>query len=195
MKTILIFGGDRIAQKALENRRESDSLMIFVDRSTNIKRVAKLLWKKRLSPFLFFKMLICEVRRSKSAVVPTNLQGILNNKDVLELICKYIPERVVLFRAGLIINKDILAQGVPLFNIHCVKVPEYGGIGLIDRALKDNALEHNATLHQVTTTIDEGQVFDVEPFQLNASKSYCFNEDVAYQAALKLFYRTIGKND
>jgi methionyl-tRNA formyltransferase len=191
MKTILILGSDRIAQKALEGLKESGSLIIVVDRSTNIKRVVRLLWKKRLRLTFFFKMLICELRRSSSALPSTTLPGIVNNKDLLDLLRKHEPDRVVLFRAGLVINNDILAQGIPLLNIHCAKVPEYGGIGSIDRALKDNALEQNATLHQVTTAIDEGQVFDVEPFQLSASKSYCHNEDVAYQAGLKLLHRTI----
>ena len=191
MKTILILGGDRIAQKALERLKESDSLMIVVDRSTNIKRVARLLWKKRLSLLLVFKMLICEFRRSSPAVPSTTLPEILNNKDLLALLSKYKPERVVLFRAGLVINKEIIAQGIPLLNIHCAKVPQYGGLGSIDRAIKDNALEQNATLHQVTTKIDEGQVIDIESFRLDTARSYCHNENIAYQAGLKLLYRTI----
>lgn len=189
---MLIVGGDRIAQKALENLKETDSLVIVIDRSTSIKRVAKLIWRKRLSLILVFKMFLCEFRRGYSAVSSAPFPEIANNKDLLVLLNKHKPERVVLFRAGLVINKDVISQGIPLLNIHCAKVPEYGGLGSIDRALKDNVLEQNATLHQVTTTIDEGQVFDVEPFQLNSSKSYCQNEDIAYQAGLKLLYRTIG---
>lgn len=191
MKTMLIIGGDRIAQKALESLKASDSLMIVVDRSTSIKRVVRLLWKKRLSLLLVFKMLICEFRRSSTIVPLTSLPGILNNKDLLMLLSKYKPERVVLFRAGLVINKEIIDQGIPILNIHCAKVPQYGGLGSIDRAIKDNALEQNATLHQVTTTIDGGQVFDIESFQLDTSRSYCHNESIAYQAGLKLLYRTI----
>jgi len=189
---MLILGGDRIAQKALESLEESDSLVIVIDRSTSIKRVAKLIWRKRLSLILVLKMLICEVRRESSAVPSVSFSGIKNNKELLLLLNKHKPERVVLFRAGLVINKEVISQGIPLLNIHCAKVPEYGGLGSIDRALKDNALEQNATLHQVTTTIDEGQLFDVEPFRLNSSRSYCQNEDIAYQAGLKLLYRTIG---
>lgn len=192
MKTMLILGGDRIGQKAMEYLKESESLVIVVDRSTSIKRVAKLILRKRLSPILILKMLICEFRRPSSDVPSIVSPGIVNNKDLLALLDTHKPERVVLFRAGLLINREVISQGIPLFNIHCANVPEYGGLGSIDRALKDNAFEQNATLHQVTTTIDEGQVFDVEPFRLDASKSYCHNEDFAYQAGLKLLYRTIG---
>ena len=192
MKTMLVLGADRIAQQALESLKESDSLVVVIDRSTSIKRVAKLIWRKRLSLILVFKMLICDLRRKSSSVPSVSFPGITNNKDLLALLNEHKPERVVLFRAGLLINKDVISQGIPLLNIHCAKVPEYGGLGSIDRALKDNALEQNATLHQVTTTIDDGQVFDVEPFRLNSSRSYCLNEDIAYQAGLKLLFRTIG---
>jgi len=189
---MLILGGDRIAQNALVSLNESDSLVIVIDRSTSIKRVAKLIRKKRLSLFLALKMFLCEFRRPSADIASDSFPSITNNKDLLVLLNKYKPERIVLFRAGLVINKDVISQGIPLLNIHCAKVPEYGGLGSINRALKDNALEQNATLHQVTTTIDEGQVFDLELFRLDPSKSYCHNEDVAYQAGLKLLYRTIG---
>ena len=194
MKTMLILGGDRIARKAMESLKDSDYLVIAIDRSTSIKRVAKLIWKRRLSLILIFKMLLCEFRRASSAVPSIDIDyvEITNNKDLLALLDKHKPERVILFRAGLVINKDVISQGIPLLNIHCANVPEYGGLGAIHRALKDNALEQNATLHQITTTIDEGHVFDIEPFRLNASKSYCHNEDVAYPAGLKLLFRTIG---
>lgn len=192
MKTMLILGGDRIAERALEKLKESDSLVIVIDRSTGIKRVAKLIWRKRLSLLSILKMIICEFRRGSSAVSSVSYPGIANNKDLLVLLNKHKPDRVVLFRAGLVINREVISQGIPLLNIHCAKVPEYGGLGAIDRALKDSALEQNATLHQVTTTIDEGHIFDLEPFRLISARSYCQNEDIAYEAGLKLLCRTIG---
>lgn len=78
-------------------------------------------------------------------------------------------------------------------NIHCAKVPEYGGLGSIERAIKNRALEQYATLHQVTTTIDKGEIFDLEPFYLDAQKSYCFNENTAYEAGLRLLSRTVSR--
>ena len=192
MKTMLILGRDRIAAKALENLKESDSLVIVIDRSTSIRRVAKLIFRKRLSFLLILKMIICDSRRKSPAVPSVSFPRIADNKDLLVHLNKYKPDRVVLFRAGLVINKEIISQGIPLFNIHCANVPEYGGLGSIARALKDGALEQNATFHQVTTTIDEGQVFDLEPFQLGLSRSYCQNEDIAYQAGLQLLYRILG---
>ena len=39
--------------------------------------------------------------------------------------------------------------------------------GTINRALKNNALSQNATLHEVISKIDSGKVLDEVPYQLN----------------------------
>ena len=192
MKTMLILGGDRIAQNALVHLElNSETLLVVIDRSTNFKRVIRLILRKRLSAILVIKMLICECKRSTPSVSLSKLSEIRSNKDLLEIIDRYKPEKILLYRAGLVINKEVISRGIPLLNIHCAKVPEYGGLGSIDRALKDNAVNQNATLHQVTTTIDEGIVFDVEPFFLDTRKSYCYNENIAYEAGVKLLLRSV----
>jgi folate-dependent phosphoribosylglycinamide formyltransferase PurN len=189
---MLILGGDRITQSALNSLElNSESLLVVIDRSTTLKRVIRLIFRKRLSVLLVLKMLICEYKRSNRSVSQSNFSAIKNNKDLLEAIDSYKPEKILLFRAGLVINKEVISRGIPLLNIHCAKVPEYGGLGSIDRALRDNAVEQNATLHQVTTTIDEGIVVEVEPFVLDTKRSYCYNENIAYEAGLKLLFRCV----
>jgi len=192
MKTMLILGGDRVARSALIHLKATDTLFVLIDKSTSLKRVAKLVWRKRLAPSLIIKMLICEYKRPTPSVPVSSFSTIKNNEGLLDAIDKNKPERIILFRAGLVISKEVISKGIPLLNIHCAKVPEYGGLGSIDCAIKDNAVEQNATLHQVTTTIDEGEVFDVEPFHLNVTRPYCFNEEIAYQAGLKLLLRTLA---
>lgn len=192
MKTMLILGGDRIARSALSVLKVTENLSIVIDQSTDIKRVARLIIKKRLPLLLVIKMLFCEIKRPKPLVFLPDLPVIKSNKDLLALIGKIKPERIVLFRAGLVISKDVISIGIPLLNIHCAKLPEYSGLGSIYRAIRDNAIEQFATLHRVTTTIDEGEVFDIEPFRLDLENSYCFNEDIAYQAGIVLLKRTIG---
>jgi methionyl-tRNA formyltransferase len=191
-KTMLVLGSDRISMQALKQIKQSHSLVIVIDRSTTLRRVAKLVLRRRLSLGLVVKMFLCELKRDSSDLSAAACQGITSNADLLTLLKKYNPNKVVLFRAGLLISKNVIGHGIPLLNIHCAKVPEYGGLGSIHRALKDRAFEQNATLHQVTSTIDKGRVFDVEPFLLNGAKSYCYNEDIAYQAGLRLLLRTIG---
>jgi folate-dependent phosphoribosylglycinamide formyltransferase PurN len=98
----------------------------------------------------------------------------------------------VLFRAGLIVGPAVLSTGVPVMNIHCARIPEYGGIGSIDRALRDGAYSQCATLHQVTTRIDEGEVHATEPYQLDPADGYCSNEDRAYDAGIRLLKRVLA---
>lgn len=193
MKTILILGGDRIAQKALTCPDiNATSPLIVIDRSTSLRRVARLVWRGRLSLWLVFKMFYCEQMRKSSPKSRQFFPEMKCNSDLIALIDEYRPARIILFRAGLVINKDVISRGIPLLNIHCANVPEYGGLGSINRALKDGSIHQNATLHQVTTTIDEGIVFDVEPYLLNTKRSYCYNENVAYEAGLKLLLRSVN---
>lgn len=195
MKTMLVFGADRIAQQALASLEPVDSTLVFViDKSTSTKRLAKLIWRRRLSIRLVIKMLICELRRKRIDVSKFPLNAIRNNNDLLNLMDAHRPGRVILFRAGLVINKEIISRGIPLLNIHCANVPKYGGLGSIERALCDNAIHQNATLHQVTTAIDKGDIFDVEPYDLDKGKPYCYNENIAYFAGIRLLLRSVKSN-
>ena len=193
MKTLLILGNDKIASSAFNlNILKNKNIIIAIDYSSNYKRVISIVFKKRISFFLLIKMFFSELFR-KSIKTNLNLNRIDSNKDIIDLIQKFNPKRVVLFRAGLIISKKVISLNVPIMNIHCAKVPEYGGIGSIQRALKDKHFIQQATLHQVTTTIDKGEVFDTNPYELNPNKSYFFNENIAYKSGLVLLKRTLEK--
>ena len=102
------------------------------------------------------------------------------------------PDIVILYRCGLILNKDILDLPHFFLNIHASSLPDYGGLGTINRALKNNALSQNATLHEVISKIDSGKVLDEVPYQLNKKIFYYENEKIAYEAALKLLLKTLS---
>ena len=65
----------------------------------------------------------------------SDLSEIKNNHDLLEIIKTLEPFRLVLFRAGLIIDKSVIDDYVKILNIHAARVPIYGGIGSIQKAL------------------------------------------------------------
>jgi folate-dependent phosphoribosylglycinamide formyltransferase PurN len=193
-KTLLILGNDKIAGAALAQMKSSNSdIKILIDRSTNIKRVKILLQRRILSFSLILKMALCELIR-KEKKPNKALEGISSNLDILEVINDFQPERLVLFRAGLIINKEILNTGIPVLNIHAATVPDFGGLGSIDKAIKSKAYNQSACLHVVTSRIDEGLVLDKEDYLLDPKISYFLNEDIAYKAANKLLFRAIKKN-
>ncbi|MDP3231120.1 MAG: formyltransferase family protein [Acidovorax sp.] len=189
-KTLLILGSDKISARVRASLRPDANLVVAIDRSTNIKRVLRLVRRGSLSLRLVAQMLWCELRRSAPRT-DTSGESITSNGDVIKLLNAHVPRRVVLYRAGLIINRAVLATGVPIMNIHCAKVPEFGGIGSIARALREQVYEQCATLHQVTDAIDSGVVFDTEAYELDPTCSYCTNEDRAYAAGHRLLLRTL----
>ena len=73
-------------------------------------------------------------------------------------------------------------------------IPDFGGIGSINKALESNAYDQSACLHVVTSRIDEGRVLDKENYTLDPSGSYCSNEAIAYKAAETLLIRSLKEN-
>lgn len=191
MKTMLILGRDCVSQKALEKIEGCSSPQIVIDNSMSLVRLWRLIHRRRLSIPLLCKMFFCELRRKPKFEEKNNFMEIKNNGDILNLIDEYRPARIILFRAGLVINQEVISKGIPLLNIHCANIPDFGGLGVIQKALDKEVYNQNATLHQVTTTIDEGKVFEVEPYTLDPQKSYCYNENIAYDAGINLLLRAL----
>ena len=103
---------------------------------------------------------------------PKSLPSISSNAQLPERI-KECFQKIILFRAGLIIRKSVIETGIQIFNIHVAKVPEYGGIGSINRALQDEAFDQFACFHRVTDKIDEGEVIDREVYSFFSEALLC----------------------
>lgn len=193
IKNLIIIGNDKITGEVSRLIRDDETCILYVDKSSGPFRVFRLIWRRVLTPDLFIKMMLSELLR-KGFKPDKKLPSISNNRDLLQVISDSKPERLILFRAGLIVNKSVIATGVPILNIHAATVPDYGGIGSIDRAIKDKAYDQFASLHVVTVRIDEGEVIDRVAYQLNSDFSYSQNENVAYKAAIRLLMKTIRGN-
>jgi len=190
MSKLVILGNDKIgglAYKKLHNLSDSN---IYIDKSANLRRIFILLLKKRINIRLVCKMIVSEFMRSGNRP-PKNSLSLNDNNDLLNVIKQGNYSKILLFRAGLIINKSVIDTGLPILNIHAAKVPDFGGIGSIDRALRNKAFNQFASLHVVTTKIDEGEVIDKEHFVLDPEKSYFENERLAYDAAICLLLRVV----
>ena len=192
IETLVVLGNDKVGAQAMAlPEMENCKVKVLLDSSSSMGRVFRLIRRRRLRFGLVVKMFLAEMKRSRPKRRVPMRGEIASNKDLLKAIADYQPKRVILFRAGLIINRSVIAAGVPLLNIHCARVPEYGGLGSIDRALGDRAFDQEATLHQVTETIDKGEVFDIEPYHLDGSRTYSQNEGIAYDAGIRLLKRTL----
>ncbi len=190
MKLLVVVGNDKLGRKFI-NSVNTNKYEIVLDESSSTKRVLKLIKRGTLKLSLAIKMFHANFIR-KDYRLAHAYNSIYTNNDLINIVKKHNIEQVVLYRGGLIVNKEFLDTGVKILNIHCAKIPEYGGIGVIDRALMDEAYNQEATLHIITERIDEGEVLAVEPYQLNSSSSYKENENFAYDAGIKLFNRYFG---
>ena len=190
MKTLIILGNDKIGGTAFKRLYSSQSLSIMIDLSSNLSRIFALIRKKKIGIQLLIKMILAELMRTGSKP-PKSLPSISSNAQLLERIEKERFQKIILFRAGLIIRKSVIETGVQIFNIHAAKVPEYGGIGSINCALQDEAFDQFACFHRVTDKIDDGEIVDRESFTLSPDKPYYVNEDIAYAAATCLLLRNV----
>jgi len=129
-------------------------------------------------------MVLAELRR-KNHPRP-NCEKITTNTQLLSLARKLGVQDFYLFRAGLIINKTLLNSEMNFYNFHCAKIPEYGGLGSIQKAIHDKSLDQEVTLHHVTSRIDKGRVILTKPYTLDLSLSYAENEERAYDAGIAL---------
>jgi methionyl-tRNA formyltransferase len=187
LKTLLLIGNDKLSGEAIRHSEKNNSLHICVDHSTSLRRIARLLAKQSISPLLLIKMAFCELARSGSRPNP-RLTKIRSNAELVKEMDKIKPSQVILFRAGLIVNKALIDKGITVLNIHAAVVPQYGGLGSIAKALADEAYEQAACLHRVTERIDGGDVLARENYRLDPNVSYCENEKTAYAAATRLLH-------
>lgn len=184
MNILLVVGNDKLGRRLVSRLGQIAGVKIIFDCSSDYSRAFKLLKKGVISLSTMLKMVLAE-RRRVDFNVPQS-ESITSNSELLAVIQRLTPDAIYLFRAGLIINKQVIATGIPVLNIHCASLPHYGGLGSIARALKDGAYQQEATLHRVTTRIDDGEVLATMPYRLDPKSSYYANEEAAYEAGIAL---------
>ena len=190
MTKVLVVGDDKICRVYLRDNPPPSDVQILIDHSTGLKRVLRLVASGALSIGLILRMLLADISRSDGP--PIQGREVRSNADLLRIVNEIKPEKILLFRAGIIIRKDLINTGYPIWNIHAAKIPEFGGLGSIWRALNAKAFAQCATLHVVTETIDSGETLATEPYTLDPNKSYADNENVAYAAGCRLLSRVIS---
>jgi methionyl-tRNA formyltransferase len=190
---LLIVGNDKIGRCVAARLSEAPGLLIAVDLTPRPARVLRLLRRGSLSLLLLAKMVLAEALRPDTQVrFRHQVRGIDSLRSMID---SQSIEEIYLFRAGLIINRDLLGSGVPFFNCHCARLDGFGGLGAIDRALRKGELRQAATLHRVTETIDSGEIIALEPYWLDPQQTYRANEDIAYNAGIQLLSRILLQAD
>lgn len=191
MKTLLVVGDDFFGRVLLERLGPQPGLITAFDVSPTLARAFRALRRGSLKPGWLWDMALAGLRRRPPGVrADLSVRG---NAGLLAVIREEAVERVVLFRAGLIIDRTMLAEGIPVFNIHCARLPGLPGLGAIHRALADGAYRQAATLYRVTERIDDGEIVDTEPYHLDPASAYGANEVAAYEAGMRLAQRFLSE--
>lgn len=189
MSRLLIVSNDKLGRRAAARLAGVPGLTIATDVTPGGGRILRLVRRGSLSPLLLVRMAIAEaLRRDTPAAIR---RGVRSNRELRDLVARDAVEAVYLFRAGLIIDQESLNSGARFYNCHCARLDGYGGLGAIRRALRAGAYDQCATLHRVTERIDSGEVIALEPYQLDPGKNYGSNEDIAYDAGIRLLSRVL----
>ncbi len=189
IQTLLIVGGDKLGGQAASFSTGRTDMAVRYDRSSNAARVWQLMRRGVLPPTSIARMAICEFRRPAPPTFAA--PEIRTNGQMIQAVTSLRPRRIVLFRAGLIVRREVINLGVPILNVHCARLPEFGGLNSIARALAAQEYRQEATVHRVTEQIDRGEVLMTKPYTLDPDGSYCSNEASAYGAGLDLLERLL----
>lgn len=113
---------------------------------------------------------------------PAEPIGTINsNEEMTKFLTTNNVKKLICVRAGLVLKGRIFETGTTLINLHCTRLPDFPGIGTINRALQEKEYRQKATLHVVEKKVDSGQIISELDYCLDPKLSYAHNEDVAYQ--------------
>lgn len=184
-----------LIKQLFSEMQDTSNIVLIIDKSSSLKRLIKLIVHKRISVLWLIKMMIAHFRQQlflQKTLAPHNLpdnirlEAVSNNQDLKKILLDYPDiKKIICFRAGLIINSKNINM-VEFLNIHCAKIPEYGGLMAVSRALNNHDYEQECVLHKVITTIDGGEVLKTQPYTLNPNLPYWKNELTAYQTGIVL---------
>ncbi|MFA7413946.1 MAG: formyltransferase family protein [Rhizobium sp.] len=189
MSELLVVSDDYWGARAETIIAENKDVIVAVDRSGGLIRALKLVLRGSVP--IPAAMHMWSAQRGLPGEKPKSKLVFADNSGLRSLAEREHVTNIVLFRAGLIISGKTLER-CHVRNIHCADIHGFGGLASIYRALKAGAFDQLATLHTVTNRIDEGDILDVEPFELDPEIGYAANEARAYEAGLKLLFRTLG---
>ncbi|NMC46987.1 MAG: hypothetical protein GYA52_09160, partial [Chloroflexi bacterium] len=132
--TLVLVGNDKRGRAFIHRyARRYHVAMVVQDGSRAVRRVVKLLRRGSLSIPVLFKMTWAELRRPYFRIPA--LPHIKTNSELVAIINDQKIEQIVLYHVGLIIRRKVLQTGAKVCNIHCARLPEYGGLMAIQRAL------------------------------------------------------------
>ena len=128
MRTLVLAGDDKLGRSLLHRIEKAGlpagELVLALCSSPGPRRLFKLLLRGSLKLSWLWPMIRAEWSRPAQAA--GSWFRVSTNAGFLSLIRETHSERVLLYRAGLIVGKDVLESGVEILNVHCAQLPDFG---------------------------------------------------------------------
>jgi len=184
-KILVITGSDKISNNLIKELNLLEkNLKIIRDKSLNLKKILRLIFKSKSLTFKFlFNAVFSEMLR-KNIKVP-NIIDFRNKKELNDLLLKFKPDLILVFRASYIFPMEII-NDYEIINFHCSDITNelYKGLGSIYKSYKLKESTPKVSVHRITPEIDNGEILLQQEYFFDFNKGYAHNENLAYKSGI-----------
>lgn len=195
-RALLFVGDDALAEACVDRLRFGEQwgrVDVAKDVSLTARKVLRLLGRRSLALRHLLRMAWAMLLRRRSGGLDA-VRGIRGNAQLATLLDAGRYDLVVMYRVSLIVDAANIAKPPLFLNVHCGRLPEYGGLAALCRALDNGDLEQAAVAHRVTKKIDDPEtIVDSESFLLDPRARYAANEERASRAGCRLVRRVLSE--
>ncbi len=162
-----------------------ENFVVLLDQTTGLRKLFNLLKKNVIKLPWLLRQFIAQKRQEReiSGEGEIDADHVINSAADLEKAAALYPtiDTLLAFRAGLVVNRRILEQ-IVCYNMHYARLPDYPGLGAVAKALSACDWDQEATVHLMSTKIDEGATVYAERYKLEPAYPYWQNELIAARA-------------
>lgn len=119
----------------------------------------------------------------------------VNSKKVISFVNETKADILLSVRPGQIFKKSFINNVPQIRNLHCSKLPQYGGIGAVFQALANNEKELGCSIHDVLDEkIDSGTVIAQRVLNTIPSKSVFYHTILLYKLSQEVIRQGLSVN-
>ncbi len=189
---LIVIGNDKMSNNlANKIKRSEKKIKILKDKSLDLKKLIKLFTKSEQKSLIFFIISILNEARRKNIRVK-NIESFKNKNELNLVLSKLNPKLILVFRASLIFPKEIV-ENFEIINFHCADITDemYRGLGAIYRSFKAKEKNPKVSAHKMVSKVDEGKIIFQSKYNFDFSKSYFYNENLAFQSGINAIIQYI----
>ncbi len=113
-------------------------------------------------------------------------------RPLIEVIEECQPDMIISVLYPKIVAKEIIEK-IPCFNLHCAPLPEYAGWNSTLWAILNEEETFGATLHEMSTNVDEGNVIHKGSFPIPRQVTNIELYQLAHEDGYRIFCENIPR--